>query len=42
MDKIQVKYVNTLLYPVSVRDCPSPEHGLLGVSIGELNSKTAL
>ena len=30
------------MYPVSVRDCPSNERGVLDISIGDLTLKNAL
>ena len=42
IDQIQVKCVNTLLYPVSVSNCTNPERGILGIFIGDLTSTSAL
>ena len=42
IDRLQVNYVNPLLYPVSVSDFPSPERGAIGTLIGDLTSKSAL
>ena len=42
IDQIQVKCVNTLLYPVSLRNLPIPKRNELGIYIGELASKIAL
>ena len=40
--RLQLNYINPLLYPVSVSGFPIPEHGVLGILIGDLNSKSAL
>ena len=40
--QLQVNYVNTLLYPVSVRYFPSPRCGVLCIFIGDLTLKSAL
>ena len=34
--RLQVNYVNPILYPVSVSGCPSPGRGLLCILIGDL------
>ena len=39
---LQVNYINPLLYPVSVRGCPSPVRGILCILIGDLTPKSAL
>ena len=38
--RIQVNYVNSLLYPFSVSACPSPVGGVLCILIYDLTSKT--
>ena len=40
--RLQVNYVNKLLYPLSVRDFTIPERGVLGILIGDLAPKSAL
>ena len=42
IDWFQLNYFNTLLYPVSVNDCPSNECVILGILFGDLTSKSAL
>ena len=37
-----MNYGNPLIYPVSVSDFPSPERGVLCISIGDLTPKSAL
>ena len=37
-----VNYINLLLYSVSLRDFPSPEPGVFGISVGDLTSRSAL
>ena len=37
-----MNYVNPLLYPVSERNFPGPEHGVIGILIDYLTSKSAL
>ena len=39
---IQVKYVNPLMYRVSVSNFPSPEYGVLSILIGDLTLKISL
>ena len=39
---LQVNYVNTILYPVSVRNCPRPGLGVLCILIGDFTSKITL
>ena len=41
-NRLQVNYVNALMYPVIVRDFASPKNGIIGISIGDLTSKSAL
>ena len=40
--RLEANYVNTLLYPLSVSDCPIPGCGALFILIGKLTSKSAL
>ena len=40
--RLRLNYVNPPLYPVSVRNCPGPERGILCIFIGDLNSKSSL
>ena len=40
--RLQVNYINPLLYTVSVSDCTSPGLGILYILIGELTSKSAM
>ena len=40
--RIQVNYVNTLLYPVSVSNWPRPGLGVLCILICDLTSESAL
>ena len=39
---IQVNYVNSIFYPVSVRNFSSPRRGILCIMIGDLTLKSAL
>ena len=40
--RLQVNYINQLLYPVSVSDCPRPWRVVLCILIGEIPFKRAL
>ena len=42
IDRLEVNYGNTLQYSFSVRDCPSPENGMLCIWIVDIILKSAV